>query len=276
MTRWRWPPLLRWSFALHAAIAIAWIALPSRWPTWLLLLVVDHALITAIGLWPRSSALGANVLRLPGSRDEVAITLDDGPDPVVTPAVLALLREAGARATFFCIAERALAHPDLLRDIVHQGHSVQNHSLRHSHRFSLSGPRGFRREIGAAQTVLERLTGTRPTCFRAPAGLRNPFLAPVLHHLGLTLVSWTRRGFDTRERDPTRVLQRLADGLAAGDILLLHDGHAAIGVNGRPVVLDVLPLLLQRIAEAGLRTVTLPDALAPPRAASGPDPLAAR
>ena len=69
----------------------------------------------------------------------------------------------------------------------------------------------------------------------------------MLHHLGLRLVSWTRRGFDTRERDPRQVLQRLARGLAAGDILLLHDGNAARTAQGQPVVLAVLPLLLQEL-----------------------------
>jgi peptidoglycan/xylan/chitin deacetylase (PgdA/CDA1 family) len=88
-----------------------------------------------------------------------------------------------------------------------------------------------------------------PHCFRAPAGLRNPLLDPVLHRLGLHLVSWTRRGFDTREADPQRVLHAWPAQLAGGDILLLHDGHARRTATGQPVVLDVLPALLQRCAE---------------------------
>ena len=100
-----------------------------------------------------------------------------------------------------------------------------------------------------------------PRFFRAPAGLRNPFLAPVLQRLELTLVSWTRRGFDTVQRDPQRVLQSLTRNLAAGDIVLLHDGHAARTSAERPVILDVLPALLQRLAGAGLRAVTLPEAV---------------
>jgi hypothetical protein len=83
----------------------------------------------------------------------------------------------------------------------------------------------------------------------------------VLHRLGLHLVSWTRRGFDTREADPARVQQRLTQGLAAGDILLLHDGHARRAASGRAVILDVLPPLLQHCRNAGLTPVTLNDAL---------------
>ena len=99
----------------------------------------------------------------------------------------------------------------------------------------------------------------RAASARRPA-LRNPFLGPVLHRLGLSLVSWTRRGFDTREGDPAAVLARLARGLAAGDILLLHDGNAARTADGGPVLLDVLPPLLARDRAAdGLRAVTLPE-----------------
>ena len=133
----------------------------------------------------------------------------------MTPAVLDLLDAHGAHATFFCIAERARAHPALCREIVRRGHSVQNHSDRHSHRFSLLGPRAMAREIAAAQAALADITGEAPRFFRAPAGLRNPFLAPVLQRLDLQLVSWTRRGFDTVRRDPAAMLARLGAAASA-------------------------------------------------------------
>ena len=264
---WPLPPLIRASLGLHVLAAGA-AALAPQWAGWALGgVALNHALLATAGLLPRSHALGPNLTRLApaaAARGEVALTLDDGPDPAVTPAVLDLLAEHGARATFFCIAERARAHPALLRRIVLAGHSVQNHSLRHRHHFSLLGPRGFEREIGAAQALLADLTGRLPHCFRAPAGLRNPLLDPVLHRLGLHLVSWTRRGFDTRQTDPARVLQRLSAGLTGGDILLLHDGHAQRTGSGQPVLLAVLPALLQRCQSAGLKLVTLQDAV-PPR-----------
>ena len=266
---WPWPPLFKASAAVHAG-ALAAALWPGGWPWALGALAANHALLTAAGLWPRSALLGPNVRRLPAAsaaRGEVAITLDDGPDPAVTPAVLDQLDAAGARASFFCIATRAAAQPALVREIVRRGHAVQNHSHAHRHDFSLRGPRGLADEIGRAQQVLADLTGRLPHAFRAPAGLRNPLLDPVLHRLGLHLVSWTRRGFDTREADAGRVLQRLTRGLAAGDILLLHDGHARRGPTGRPVVLDVLPALLQRCRDAGLTPVTLDDVL-PPRHAT--------
>lgn len=263
-TPWPLPPLLRASAVLHLGAVLALLAAPAHWLWVLAALALDHAVLTACGLWPRSTALGTNLLRLPPAaiaRREVALTIDDGPDPAVTPAVLDLLDAAGAKATFFCIADRAAAHPALLHEIRRRGHSVQNHSQHHRHTFSLLGPRGFAREIDAAQATFTALTGEAPTLFRAPAGLRNPFLAPVLHRRGLTLTSWTRRAFDTRTTDPQQVLDRLTRGLAAGDILLLHDGHAARLPDGRAVVLAVLPALLDVFRQTGLRAVTVPEAL---------------
>ena len=269
---WPVPPALKASAAWHAAAAASVLAWPGLWPWAAGAVLLNHAGLSAAGLWPRSALLGPNISRLPdaaAARGEIAITIDDGPDPEVTPAVLDLLAQHGAaRATFFCIAERARAQPALTRRIVAAGHSVQNHSLHHRHHFSLLGPRGFKREIGTAQSMLADITGVLPHCFRAPAGLRNPLLDPVLHRLGLHLVSWTRRGYDTRSGDPAQVLQRLTQGLghrlAGGSILLLHDGHARRTAQGRAVLLDVLPALLQQCRAAGLKPVTLADAL-PPR-----------
>jgi len=86
-------------------------------------------------------------------------------------------------------------------------------------------------------------------------------LEPVLERFGLRLASWTRRGFDTVERSAEAVLERLTRDMRAGDILLLHDGSAALTVAGRPVILEVLPPLLARLSMAGLTSVTLRSAL---------------
>lgn len=258
--RWRPAPLIVGSFGLHAGAAAGLLFAPSQWPTIVGAVIANHAVLTAAGLWPRSRLLGPNLLRLPAAaaqRREIAITIDDGPDPEVTPRVLDLLDACRARASFFCIGDRALQYRDLCAEIVRRGHAVENHSQRHAHHFSLLGPRGFEREIAAAQDTLAEITGSRPRFFRAPAGLRNPFLEPVLARLDLRLATWTRRGFDTVRRDPDSVAGRLLHHLSAGDILLLHDGHAARTASGRPVVLEVLPRLLQVCVTNGLTPVTL-------------------
>ena len=262
--RWNPSPALKASAVLHGAAALGTALLPAAWPWALGALAANHAALTAAGLWPRSQWLGSNWVRLPEAsqaRREVAITIDDGPDPEVTPRVLDLLDAAGAQATFFCIGRRARAAPALCREIVARGHRVENHGDAHSNAFSVFGPKRMRADISAAQATLTELSGQAPLFFRATAGLRNPLLEPVLAGLDLQLAAWTRRPFDTRTGDPALVLQRLTRGLGAGDILLMHDGHAARTPQGEAVILAILPPLLRAIHEAGLKPVTLQGAL---------------
>ena len=255
---------LKISAAVHLAAAGAWLADHSLWPWCVAALVINHALVAAGGLLPRSRLLGPNWTRLPATADAVALTIDDGPDPDVTPAVLDLLARHGVRATFFCIGERVARYPDLARRIAREGHEIGNHTEHHRHVFSLFGPAAMRREIAQAQGSISAVCQVMPRFFRAPAGLRNPFLQPCLVELDLQLASWTRRGYDTVNADVQKVLDRLTRNLAAGDILLLHDGCAARTVEGTPVILAVLPRLLPILARRRLGCVTLSEGLAGP------------
>lgn len=261
---WKPTPALRATLAIHAGAAVGCLIEPAFWPWALGALVANHALITTAGLLPRSTLLGPNLTRLPPAaiaHREVAITIDDGPDPEVTPQVLDLLDAAGARATFFCIGWRARENPALVREIVARGHQVENHGDSHSKAFAFFGPGRMAADIAAGQATLAAITGQTPRYFRATAGLRNPFLDPVLHRLGIRLASWTRRSYDTRCGDPDTVLARLCRDLGPGDILLLHDGHAARTADGQPVILAVLPRLLATLRDQQLNPVTLNDAI---------------
>ncbi|BAK76083.1 polysaccharide deacetylase [Pseudogulbenkiania sp. NH8B] len=267
MTSWQASPFLKLCVALHGlAVPVLLLLLllrPSSWPWLLLALFLLHGGIALAGLLPRCALLGHNLTRLPAAaarRGEVAITIDDGPDPAVTPAVLEILRQYQVPATFFCIGERALRHPELCRRAVAEGHDIENHGQRHRKHTSLFGPAGWRGEVGEGQATLQTITGRKPLFYRPIAGLRNPFLDPLLQRSGVFLASWTRRGYDTRVRDPDAVYARLVRNLAAGDILLLHDGNAALTPDGKPVILAVLPRLLEELAARRLRPVTLRQA----------------
>jgi peptidoglycan/xylan/chitin deacetylase (PgdA/CDA1 family) len=257
---WRPATALKASALVHAGGVAALAAAPEAWGAVLAAVAANHAVLFGASLAPRSRLLGPNLTRLPeaaASRAEIAITFDDGPEPEVTPRVLDALDRAGARGTFFCVGRRAQAHPGIVREIVRRGHAVENHSQHHSTVFGWYGPERLRREIGAAQEVLATLAGRTPAFFRAPFGVRSPFLDPVLARLGLGYVSWTRRGYDTVDGDASRVARRLAGGLEAGDVLVLHDGVATGARRARPAVLEVLPRLLGLAADRGLQAVTL-------------------
>ena len=260
---WRPAPAIQLSLLLHVAGVALLLLQPLLWRWVLGGLVVNHLLLLAAVFWPRGRVLGSNLVRLPpaaAARNEVCLNFDDGPDPVVTPRVLDLLDRYQARASFFCIGEKAAAYPEIVREIARRGHSVENHSHRHSSAFACYGLGRSRREVDAAQGAIAGITGRAPAFFRAPAGFRSPLLDPVMAACGLRYVSWTRRGFDTVRGNADEVLRRLTRGLGPGDILLLHDGASALTRDGEPVVLAVLPALLERLAARGLKPVTLPDA----------------
>lgn len=264
---WLPSPLLKASAALHLG-AFGLVAVsPGRWRWALAAVAADHLLMAGASLMPRSSLLGPTLTRLPDAarrRGEVALTFDDGPDPAVTPRVLDLLDEAGARASFFVVGRRAAAAPELVAEMGRRGHKLENHTWSHAWTFALRGPRGLAREVARAQEAIAELAGRRPAWFRPPAGMRTPLLAGVLAGQGLELASWTRRGLDTVSRAPERIAGRLLRGLAAGDVLLLHDGGLAAAA-ARPPVLEVLPRLLEALDRRGLRGVALPDPEGPAR-----------
>lgn len=261
-----WKPTLaiKLSLLVLTGSVIVLLLKPALWVWVLSVLCINHGILTLAGLIPRSTMLGPNITRLPqaaAQRGEVAITIDDGPDPEVTPQVLDILDQYQAQATFFCIGKLAAQHPELSREIVRRGHAIENHSLSHNWYFSLLDPWSIHREVRDAQQVLGEISGQTPRFFRATAGLRNPELEPVLAHCGLRLCSWSKRGFDTRENDPDVVLNSLAQNLKGGDILLLHDGSSARTARGTAVILDVLPRLLDNLAQANLHSVTLRNAI---------------
>ncbi len=261
---WKPSPAIKLSLlVLAGSIVVAWCYPPFR--LWMLgLILINHAILTIAGLIPRSTLLGPNITRLPqdaAQRGEVAITIDDGPEPEVTPRVLDILDRYQAKATFFCIGRVAAQHPELCHEIIRRGHAIENHSMSHDWYFSLLGPWRIHREVRDAQTTLTGITGQTPRFFRATAGLRNPALDPVLAHNKLRLCSWNKRGFDTRVGDADAVFDSLTRDLKGGDILLLHDGSAARTADGKAVILDVLPRLLDRLAQANLHSTTLRSAI---------------
>jgi peptidoglycan/xylan/chitin deacetylase (PgdA/CDA1 family) len=261
---WRPAPALKLSLAWHGAAGAALALEGALWPWAAGAVAANHLWLLAGGLVPRSGILGPNLVRLPPAaiaRREVALTFDDGPDAETTPRVLDQLDAAGARATFFCIGHRARRHPALVREIVARGHRVENHGDSHSRGTAMFGYTRLHADIAAAQSSLADLSGQAPRFFRPLGGFRNPWLDPVLQRLGLQQASWTRRGFDSIQPDPQVVLRRLKRRLAAGDILLLHDGDAARTAAGVAVSLEVLPRLLKALREAQLQPVTLGEAV---------------
>jgi peptidoglycan/xylan/chitin deacetylase (PgdA/CDA1 family) len=260
---WLTTPALQLSAAVHACGALLVVLNPGVWQWALGAVVFNHLILTVGVMRPKSQLLGPNMTHLPASaahRREVSITFDDGPDPEITPLILDLLDQFGAKASFFCIANKVSAYPELACEIIKRGHSLENHTNCHPYAFAFFGPDSIQREINSAQASVFAVTGTTPRFFRAPMGFRPPFLAPVVERTGLRYASWTRRGFDTFARHPEPVLRRLLHDLAAGDILLLHDGRPNRANNNAHIALEVLPRLLKHLQANNLKSVSLTTA----------------
>jgi peptidoglycan-N-acetylglucosamine deacetylase len=151
-----------------------------------------------------------------------AITFDDGPDPLSTPSLLALLEAHGAQATFFVTGQKAECYPDLVREIVSQGHTVGNHTYSHDNFIMFKSIKALVREIDAAQQVFRRL-GFTPSAFRPPVGVTNPRLARALDQTGLYIVNFSKRAGDMGNRRIKHLSRRILKRLRPGDIIMLHD-----------------------------------------------------
>jgi peptidoglycan/xylan/chitin deacetylase (PgdA/CDA1 family) len=215
---------------------------------------------------PGSGILYPTVTR--GSRDgqRVALSFDDGPDPEVTPAVLDALAQYGARATFFSIGRSLEAHPRLARRLIAEGHELGNHSWRHSRWQNFFGANAHAREIERGDRAIAAVTGSlAKPLYRPPVGLKSPQLARVAARRRLTLVAWSLHSRDTRSTDPKRIARRVLERVAAGDIVLMHDGHDLPGRH-RPASAQAVPLILQGLRERELQCVTVSELLNLPRA----------
>ncbi len=239
--RWSGKPGMVWRMFLIVSLHAAALGMGFKWGwPWAL---AGGAAIAASFCWgvlnPYCQWLGP--VRCKTDDGEILITIDDGPDPHDTPALLDLLDRYHVKAIFFMIGEKVRAHPDLAREVIRRGHEIGNHTLTHPQAsFWSAGPWRTLREIAGCQQVIEEATGVRPRWFRAPVGHRNLFTHPVASALGLEVMAWNRRGFDAVEKDAGKVLARISPHLTNGDIVLLHEAT--------PIAAEVLGKVLEKVS----------------------------
>jgi peptidoglycan/xylan/chitin deacetylase (PgdA/CDA1 family) len=152
----------------------------------------------------------------------IALTFDDGPDPIWTPRVLRALADAGARATFFVISTRGVRYPELLAAAVEQGHEVGLHCERHV-RHTLSTRSEIEADTTAALSALAGL-GVRPLRWRLPWGAHARWSGEIARSHGLAIVDWSADTHDWRGDDACAMLEGVAPRLGGGAVVLLHDG----------------------------------------------------
>src|SRR6202158_1992355 len=226
----------------HAALALLYPFTLSRFLLFALIYAVGTLLMLYLLFHPRNQWLVANRSRVDGVGC-VALTFDDGPDPVDTPKLLDLLREKGVKATFFVVGKLADQYPEIVLRTWAEGHLVANHTWSHPPLFCFLTPGRLRAEIERGTESIRRGWGFRPAAFRSPVGLRHPLLGPYLKNAGLEYISWSVRTRDTLTANSSVLAQRILDKVAGGDIILLHD-HLPAGTD---VMLEALPRVIDEL-----------------------------
>ena len=219
-----------------------------------------YALMMADGVFrPASTLLYPTLVRGLADRPRVALTFDDGPDPEITPAVLDILAEYQARATFFVIGRYLDRHPALGERLNREGHELANHSWQHSHFQNFYTAAGHGVEIDRCAQLIKSVTRSRQEpLYRPPIGLKSPAMARAAHKRNLKVVAWSIHSRDTMTRDARAVARGVIERSQPGDIVLLHDGHDR-EQRHRPLILQALPLMLQGLRERGLGSVTVSE-----------------
>lgn len=194
------------------------------------------------------------------SRGAVALTFDDGPDPIYTSQVLDVLAEAQVPATFFLVGRRAVAQPGLVRRMLAEGHAVGSHSRSHPDP-SKHGVRQLVCDYGSGRRMVESVTGVRGALFRPPMGNVDWPSAMAIRCSRVIAWLWTR---DPSDWVPGRRRQDIVDALAdlhGGDVVLLHDGielPRAAAARDRSATVAALPEVIAAARSRGLSFVTLP------------------
>ncbi|GLF92753.1 polysaccharide deacetylase family protein [Streptomyces yaizuensis] len=185
----------------------------------------------------------------PRDRPEIALTFDDGPDPVYTGQVLDILARYGVHATFFCVGLHVNALPDEVRRIVDAGHSLGNHTWSHPFLPDLTGHQ-FRLQIERTDEAFDRAVGRVPTVFRPPYGARTPQALGELLTGGPALALWDVDSWDWARPGPEKIARTVLDHARPGSMILMHDG----GGDRRQSV-AALPAVLEGLLEQDLRFV---------------------
>jgi peptidoglycan/xylan/chitin deacetylase (PgdA/CDA1 family) len=235
------------------------------------LIVASAGLVAAggVAVWgavaPSAQLYGPTLRHTPSAK-ALALTFDDGPNPSVTPRLLALFDRYSVRATFFVVGKFARSCPNIVREISARGHLLGNHTDTHPN-LSLQSRGRIREELTRCQeSVAVALAAEPPQWMRPPYGFRSPMLDAEVRRIGMRgVVMWSLICGDWNPQPPETLIGKLSCAAHAarprGDIVVLHDGnHRALGAN-RDHVVAALEYWLPRWRDAGVEFVTI-DSLA--------------
>lgn len=169
------------------------------------------------------------------NRPEIAITFDDGPSKF-TSEILDILKEANAKATFFCIGKHIEEQPELVRRILDEGHAVGNHTYSHSTSLPFFSRKRISNELRKTSSLISNLSQKPVSLFRPPFGVTNPAIVKAAKENKLEIIGWNLRSLDGTKKNSEQILQRILPRIEAGTVLLLHDTRPDSGAMLREVL----------------------------------------
>lgn len=218
---------------------------------WLMLPILVYLVFLAIGAV--KIGLGfyfESLCKSPTAQKVVVLTFDDGPDELVTPPLLDLLKQYKAPATFFCIGRHINANKELLKKIDTDGHIIGNHSFSHNNLFDLYGSKKMAEEILATNKEVDRAIGKYPVLFRPPYGVTNPSLKKAVEKTKMQSIGWSLRSFDT-VKSIDKTFSKLKNKTKPGSVVLLHDNDLK--------VIPIVEQYLSWLSENNYKVVSLTD-----------------
>lgn len=186
----------------------------------------------------------------------IALTFDDGPWPETTSQVLDVLKKNNVKATFFVVGKQVQKHPQLLRQIVTEGHAIGNHTW--SHQYHQYYTAAAAQELDDLAALIYKTTGVKTSLFRPPAGILNNGLVTVAHQKKYAVIMWSVDSKDWRYRGntPQSLVENVLKDAKPGGIVLLHDGG-----GDRSTTVKALPILITQLKKHGYTLVTVPELL---------------
>jgi peptidoglycan/xylan/chitin deacetylase (PgdA/CDA1 family) len=216
----------------------------------------------AAPFFPRFGFFLPVISRGESNKKAVALTFDDGPDPLLTPQLLQLLLKHRLKATFFVTGKKAAEHPELINEILLHGHSIGNHSYIHDNLLMFRKIKTIAGEIASAQNVLGDF-GIVPLAFRPPVGITGPRLRPALLNSGMYIVNFSCRAGDGGNRWIKNISTKILKRVRPGDIVVLHDVRPP---EPFPFAqwLNEMDLIMSGIKEKGLAVLPLAEVIGRP------------
>jgi peptidoglycan/xylan/chitin deacetylase (PgdA/CDA1 family) len=187
-----------------------------------------------------------NTVRIKPLPGTIALTFDDGPNPIYTPQILAILKKNNIKATFFMVGANAEKYPDIVKMVLADGHAVDSHSYSHPMLTKISDSQ-LQKEVLLPQSIIQKILGIKPVCLRYPFGASNEHVRNVIHEHGMMPVAMGFNSFDYERPGTDKIVNWVLKNIYSGQIILLHDGY-----DKREQTVAALPQIIDGVRQKGL------------------------